>query len=167
VKDRRGNWYSLRVRPYKTPDGTIEGAVITLIDIHELKSEVAEIQKYAEAIVATTREAILVLDAELRVKVLNDAFLETFQVTREETEGREVYELGGGEWNNPKLLRLLREILPKQTEIKDFQVIYDFPRLGRRVMRLNASQIKRAENRPDWILLAFEDITEGRQSKSA
>lgn len=67
----------------------------------------------------------------------------------------------------PELLALLRDILPKQTEIKNFEVRHDFPQLGRRVMSSNARQIKRADGRPDRILLAIEDVSEQRQSKSA
>jgi len=167
VKDRHGKWHSLRIRPYSTAAGKIEGAVITFIDIHELKLEMAESQRYAEAIVATIRESILLLDAELRVKAVNESFLERFRVSREETENRQIYDLGGGAWNIPRLLSLLREILPKQTEIKDFEVAHDFPKLGRRVMSLNARQIKRADNRPDWILLAIEDVTERKRSQRA
>ena len=167
VKDRKGKWHSLRVRPYRTSGDEVEGAVLSLIDIDELKATLADTQRYAEAIVATIREPILVLDVRLQVKALNDAFLKMFRVSQEETEGRIVSELGSGEWNNPELLRLLREILPMKTEIRDFDVVYDFPRLGRRIMRLNASQVKRSENRPDWILLAFEDVTESGQSRSA
>jgi two-component system CheB/CheR fusion protein len=33
VQDRQGRWYSLRLRPYKTMDNRIEGAVMALIDI--------------------------------------------------------------------------------------------------------------------------------------
>lgn len=167
VKDRHGKWHSLRVRPYSTAAGKIEGAVITLIDIHELKLEASESHTYAEAIVATIRESILLLDAELRVKAVNESFLEWFQVSREDTENRQIYDLGDGAWNIPQLLTLLREILPKHTEIKDFEVAHDFPKLGRRVMSLNARQIKRADERPDWILLAIEDVTERKRSQRA
>src|SRR5437899_5002846 len=37
VKDRDGRWHSLRVRPYTTTDNQIDGAMITLEDIHALK----------------------------------------------------------------------------------------------------------------------------------
>ncbi|MGH9745724.1 MAG: chemotaxis protein CheB [Candidatus Acidiferrales bacterium] len=167
VTDRNRRWYSLRVRPYKTSGGKIEGAVIVLIDIHELKAEAIESRKYAEAIGETVRESILVLDAELRVKAVNEAFLGEFQVSREETEGRKLNDLGDGAWNIPKLLALLREILPEKTEVRDFEVDHEFPRLGHRVMSLNGRQIKRADGRLDWILLAFEDVTERRRSRSA
>jgi len=167
VRDRHNRWYSLRVRPYRTAEGKLDGAVIALVDIHELKSEVTECHRYAEAIGATIRESILVLDVDLRVVAVNEAFLAAFHVSREESEGRKIYELGDGAWNIPKLLALLRDILPKQTEIKDFEVTHDFPQLSRRVMSLNARKIKRADGRPDWILLAIEDITEQRQSKTA
>ena len=37
VKDHHGHWYLLRVRPYKTTENKIEGAVLVLIDINQLK----------------------------------------------------------------------------------------------------------------------------------
>ncbi|PYQ29121.1 MAG: chemotaxis protein CheR [Acidobacteria bacterium] len=39
VQDRSGRWYMLRVRPYKTMDNKIDGAVLTLIDIDRLKKK--------------------------------------------------------------------------------------------------------------------------------
>jgi two-component system, chemotaxis family, CheB/CheR fusion protein len=37
VHDKQGHWYSLRIRPYKTPDNRIDGAVIALFDIEPPK----------------------------------------------------------------------------------------------------------------------------------
>jgi two-component system CheB/CheR fusion protein len=37
VRDRAGHWYSLRIRPYRTKDNKIDGAVLALLDIDELK----------------------------------------------------------------------------------------------------------------------------------
>jgi two-component system CheB/CheR fusion protein len=79
VVDRQGRWQSLRVRPYKTSENRIEGAVLTLVDITEPKTEATEARSYAEAIVDTVHESILVLDKELRVKAANNTFFETFE----------------------------------------------------------------------------------------
>jgi two-component system CheB/CheR fusion protein len=37
IQDRQGRWYSLRVRPYRTLDNKIDGAVILLVDIDAMK----------------------------------------------------------------------------------------------------------------------------------
>ncbi len=39
VRDREGHWYSLRVRPYRTRENVINGAVVMLVDINDLKRE--------------------------------------------------------------------------------------------------------------------------------
>ena len=158
VTDAQGRWHSLRVRPYRTGENKIEGAVITLLDIDALKAEAAEARTYAQAIVETVREGILILDSELRVKTANRSFLEMFKVTAEETHDKFLEELGSGQWDIPKLLELLKEILPRQQEVQDFAVEHEFPNLGRRIMLLNARQVQqRAASQ--LILLAIEDVT--------
>jgi two-component system CheB/CheR fusion protein len=37
VQDKEGRWYILRVRPYRTVDNKIEGAVLVLIDVDQFK----------------------------------------------------------------------------------------------------------------------------------
>jgi two-component system, chemotaxis family, CheB/CheR fusion protein len=169
VVDRQGRWQWLRVRPYKTSENRIEGAVLTLVDITEPKTEATEARSYAEAIVDTVRESILVLDTELRVKAANSAFLETFRVSRDETEGRRLPELGDGQWNTPQLLELLDDILQRQTEVRDFEVEHNFPAIGSRTMQLNARLIQRhpEARHPEagaLILLVIEDVTERRRA---
>jgi two-component system, chemotaxis family, CheB/CheR fusion protein len=46
-----------------------------------------EVRIYADRIVNTLREPLLVLDASQRIVSANRSFYRTFQVTREETEG--------------------------------------------------------------------------------
>ncbi len=164
VLDRHGRWHSLRVRPYKTTQGKIEGAVVSLVDIHALKSQATELQIYAEAVVQTIRESLLVLDASLNVRVVNDAFLETFHVSRGDVEDHRIHELGNGQWNVPALLNLLGEILPQERELRNFELTHDFRGIGRRTMRLNARQIRWKETESALILLAIEDITERKQA---
>jgi nitrogen-specific signal transduction histidine kinase len=54
---------------------------------------------YAENIIATLREPFVVLDKSLRVRTANAAFYRDFQVSKEETQGRFVYDLGNGQWD--------------------------------------------------------------------
>ena len=84
------------------------------------------------------------------------------------TEGKLVYQLGDGQWDIPKLKKLLEEILPKDTFFKDYEVDHDFPKIGRKIMVLNARQIfhksaqKDTSPLPPLILLAMEDVTDRR-----
>jgi two-component system CheB/CheR fusion protein len=163
VMDRRGFWNLLRIRPYKTVEGKIEGAVITLFDIDRLKKSMEELEaahKYALRIVDTIKDPLLVLDRDLRVRTANPAFYEKFQVAPHQTEGHSVFELGLGQWNNPDLRRLLEEILPESTQMDNFQVRFDFPHLGPRTMLLSARRMRSREPGQDSILLGIQDATE-------
>lgn len=120
---------------------------------------------YIKTVVDVVREPILILDKEFRIMAANESFYRTFQVERMDTEGKIVYELGNGQWNIPALKKLLEDILPENTFFKGFEVIHEFPFIGRKVMILNARQIHFKEDNisellPPIILLAIEDVTE-------
>jgi len=119
-----------------------------------------EALEYAENIVETVREPLVVLDAGLTVMSVNRSFCQTFEVTPEETEGRLIYELGDFQWDIPALRELLEDILPRKTTFDNFEVEHDFKKIGRRIMLLNARRIYRPTNHIELILLAIEDVTE-------
>ena len=121
---------------------------------------------YAENIVDTVRQPLLVLDAELRVLSANRSFYQTFRVTPQETEGKPLYELENGRWDIPALRPLLAEILPRHTSFQDFEVEQDFTGIGRRTMLLNARTLFRLGNNTESILLAIEDITERKKAEA-
>ncbi len=118
---------------------------------------------YAESIVSTIREPLLILNRNLEVRSANKSFYTKFQTTQEKTEGQLVFDLGNKQWDIPALRKLLEKVLPEKTTIVDFEVEHSFPVLGERVMLLNASCIFRDNNDEQSILLALEDITEQRQ----
>jgi nitrogen-specific signal transduction histidine kinase len=114
---------------------------------------------YIKTVVDIVREPVLILDKDLHVMIANDSFYRAFQVEAKDTENKLVYDLGDGQWNIPALRKLLDEILPKNTFFKGFEVIHEFPAIGRKVMILNARQIH-SKQLPPIILLAMEDVTE-------
>ncbi|MBC7925454.1 MAG: PAS domain S-box protein [Bryobacteraceae bacterium] len=165
VRDRNGYWYSVAVRPYRTLDNRIAGAVITFQDIDPLKRglEAAEgARDYAEGMIETVREPLVVLDADLRVLRATTAFYQTFLTSREETEGRFVYDLGNSQWDLPRLRELLGAALFRSEHFYDFEVRHEFPHIGPRLMRLNARRISRPDAQR-MLLLAIEDVTERRE----
>src|SRR3984893_18265218 len=65
------------------------------------------------------------------------SFYETFQVAREDTQGRLLYTLGDGQWDIPALRTLLDKVLPEEWVLEGFEVEHEFPKIGRRTMLLN------------------------------
>jgi two-component system CheB/CheR fusion protein len=166
VQTRSGMWYTMRILPYRTLDNVIEGAVINFVDITVRKHMEAELReahiRLAEAIAATVREPLLVLDAGLRVVSASPAFFRTFKVTPDVSLGRVLYDLGNGQWGIPALRKLLEEILPHITMSNDVEVTHEFEQIGWRIMRLNARCIFSEADQSKLILLAIEDITDCR-----
>ncbi|HZI12869.1 MAG TPA: chemotaxis protein CheB [Myxococcus sp.] len=161
VQDGEGHWFQLRLRPYKTLDQRIDGAVITVLDIDRLKrggDEARRAHALTQAILDTLREPFLLLDASLRVLSASPAFYKAFQVTRAQTEGRRVYELGNGQWDIPRLRELLEEILPRDSEMRDFFVEHTFEHVGPRRMLLNARRLANGHEHTECILLSIEDV---------
>jgi PAS domain S-box-containing protein len=126
---------------------------------------VEDIQTYAQNIVDTVREPLLILDTTLRVQSANRAFYQAFQVSPAETEGRLIYELGNGQWDIPDLRTLLEDIVPKSSVFDDFELEHTFPVIGRRVMLLNARKLQ-AGHHGELLVLAMEDVTERRRSEA-
>ena len=127
---------------------------------------VEDIQDYAQNIVDTVREPLLILDATLRVRSANRAFYQTFHVSPGETEGRLIYELGNGQWDIPDLRTLLEDIVPKSSVFDDFELDHTFPAIGRRVMLLNARKLQ-AGHHGELLVLAMGDVTERKQAEEA
>jgi PAS domain-containing protein len=115
------------LRPYVTED-RIDGVIAILVDVEAIKRA----QAYQESIVATTREPLLVLDADLRIRTANVAFLTAFQTTLDRTEGRLLYERGDGEWDIPELRELLERIHLDDKPISDFSIDRHFARSSQR-----------------------------------
>jgi two-component system, chemotaxis family, CheB/CheR fusion protein len=139
--------------------------VISFTDITHSKraaDRVNEARIYAEGIVHTVRQPLLVLDGDLRVQSANPAFYELFHVTPAQTEGQLVYELGSGQWDIPKLRTLLEEVLPKGQAFSDIEIAHEFPESGLRCMLLNGRKLSQEGNHEELILLAIEDITDKR-----
>ncbi len=174
VQDQQGRWYRLSIRPYYTMDKKIEGAVITLVDINELKLNLLRLnqsQDLIQGILGSMGEALLVLDRDLRVKMVNQAFYKTFQMPPDRTVGNLVYELGEREWDIPELRRLLEDILPRDTSFQNLLVEHDFPGIGPMTLLLNGTRITRDRDQAlageDLILLTIANITELQKTKES
>jgi chemotaxis methyl-accepting protein methylase/PAS domain-containing protein len=162
VKHRDGLWYLARILAYRTTDNSIDGVVIAFIDITEQKSAQEALQDaliYAEGIVETVREPLIVLDADLRVVTANMSFYQVFKTSRGDVEKKRFFDIGNRQWNIPALREHLEKILPDSVLLENFEVACDFPELGHKRMLLNARRIHQKGQQTRLILLAIEDIT--------
>jgi two-component system, chemotaxis family, CheB/CheR fusion protein len=161
ARNKEGQSYLSRIMPYRTVDNLVDGVVITFTDITETKKALAqqEMLEYLTSIVATVRDPLVVLDADLKVITASRSFYQSFKVQPESTEGVLLYELGNGQWNIPSLRQLLEKILSSNASFQDFAVEHNFPEIGHKKMLLNARKLHRQGVDTDRILLAIEDTT--------
>jgi two-component system cell cycle sensor histidine kinase PleC len=132
-------------------------------ELAETRTAGDDAREYAESMINTVREPLLVLDQDLRVVTASRSFYRVFKVNPGETVGQLIYDLGNRQWNIPRLRELLETILPQKATFDNYEVEHDFTTIGRRIMLLNARQIQRASGKERIILLAIEDITERRE----
>ncbi|WP_310489105.1 PAS domain-containing protein [Chamaesiphon sp. VAR_69_metabat_338] len=167
VQDRAGHWYSLRIRPYRTSDNRIDGVTIGLIDIDTFKRSAAIVEAardYANAIVETVRQPLLVLDANLCVMRANQCFYESFGLPPDRTERQSIFELEQRVWDLPSLRSLLAAVRDRDTDFQDFEMTQTLPSQASRMLLLNARKI-RDDRQEHSILLSIEDITDRRRTE--
>ncbi len=168
VRNRQGRHFFLRVKPYLTIDNKVDGVVLVLVDVTELKRTEAEIRTartYAEAIIRTTRDPLIILRSDFRVNTASEAFYQWFATTREQTEGRSFFELENGAWKIPRLRSLLQDVARQNSFFKDFEFTHRFRHLGRRTLLLNARKLEHGDGSAPMILLTVEDITARHQAE--
>jgi two-component system CheB/CheR fusion protein len=163
VLTNEGRTYFMRILPYRTGEGRIEGVVVTFNDTSQVR-EMREFKAawgFAKNIAETIREPLLALDRDLKVIWANRSFYRIFRMDGEETEGRRIFEIGNGQWDIPPLRELLLDIIPNKKQLEDFEVVQELPQLGKRRILLNARKIIEAEEAAiPLILLAMEDVTD-------
>lgn len=170
VRDREGRWFMFRARPYLTLDSKVDGVVIVLSDIDALKhseQEISAARDYAQAILRTTRDALIVLDSSLRVEQANEAFYEFFGITVEHAVGRSVLEIGAGQLNKPALQRMLSDLIPSDRPFVDFAITDDFPGRGVRNVAVTARRVLNSDGASDRILVVVADVTERQRAEAA
>lgn len=159
VRDRQGRFLSLHVRPYKNLENRIDGAVLALFDIDTMRrhsSEARLAHDFATAVVATVHEPVVILDADLRVTMVNEAFERRFGVSAAEAAGRRLYEVGDGRWSAPGVRRLLEELLPAQQRVENFVVEHTDGDATARELLVNARRLEADDGRDAVLLIAVD-----------
>jgi two-component system CheB/CheR fusion protein len=159
VRTRGNAWYLARIQPYRTLDDVLEGVVLTLVplsDVKQMQHELLKARELAEAIVDTIREPIIVVDGALRVVSASRSFYQRFRVAPEETVGHRLYDLGNHQWDIPALRELLETVLPRHRSFDAFKVVHEFPDLGLCAMLVSARRVIGTKGNTELILLTID-----------
>lgn len=111
------------------------------------------------AIVDTIHEPFLVLDSDLRIIVASRSFYEKFQVTKEDTQGRLFYEIGDRQYDIPALRHFLKNIIPEHAVMKEYKIVHDFVKIGKRTLFLSAREVVYENSGRKHLLLTIGDVT--------
>jgi two-component system CheB/CheR fusion protein len=161
VEDQDGHVFSLRIRPYKNVENKIDGAILTLVDVSTGRDSAAELQlarATTEALLAAVSTPILVLSSDLKVRRANQAFYDRFKTSAGQTEGRVVYELDGGRWQNDGWRQMLEQALPGQASVDGFVINQPADGSGARTLTVDGRRIAPGSRTPGIILLAIRDV---------
>ncbi|QIA07111.1 sensor histidine kinase [Draconibacterium halophilum] len=134
-------------------------------ELIEKEAQAREAREYAENIISTVREPLVILDDDLRVVSASQFFYTTFEVTPKETVGKLLYELGNKQWNIPMLKNLLSKILPEKSLVENYEIEHQFEKIGYKIMLLNARELLQEKDKKRRILLSIQDITQRRQAE--
>ncbi|PWR73711.1 chemotaxis protein CheB [Methanospirillum lacunae] len=170
IQTTDNRWFLVRILPYRTLKNVIDGVVLSFIDINNRKraeEEAVRSREYAENIIDTIREPLLVLDNDLTVISVSQSYYQMFLTSPVETEGKNLIEIGNSQWSIPHLIALLHTIVPEKTSFEDVTVNVNIPGIGEKTLILNARCIWNKKGGQNLILLAMEDVSELKRTKEA
>lgn len=124
-------------------------------------------RRYADAIVESVSQPLLVLDENLRILRANQAYYAELRESRETTEGRLWSEIDNGHWDVSPLREQLDALVTRGEPMVRCEMLHDFPFRGSRVLSLGARRIPGDGERGELILLSIEDVTERRARSDA
>lgn len=126
-----------------------------------LNEQLTEAKEFAEAIVSTIHEPLIVLDKKFKVRSANKAFLDLFRIGgMGDIKGMPFFALDEGQWNVPDLRKLLEDVLFNTSRLENQEFSQNFSRIGKRTLLLNTSEIIRNGTEERLILVAMVDVTE-------
>ena len=155
VRDRQGHWFSLQIRPYKNLENRIDGAVLALFDVDAVRRHTDEVRDLCGGILESVHEPLVILDLALRVSMVNQAFERQFSLSREELQGRFLYDYAASRWSSTSLRRLLEEELPKHGHVQDFPLDDGVSVDGDTHLVASARRVVNEDDRASFIVLSL------------
>ncbi len=163
VQASNGHWYLLRMVPYRTARNIIDGLVLTYLNIHAYKCATEDLRKaqlYAESIVDTITEPLLIVDTNLRVVTANQSFYRWFKGERDEVERHPINRILGGQFNHPRLRTALEKVFVEKTGLEEVALEVESLLYGTRSWRVAMHLVESSQDRASLILLKSSTMTD-------
>jgi two-component system CheB/CheR fusion protein len=165
VQTKDGHWFKLKIIPYRTVENVIDGVVITFNDIHaqkivqeklrNLTKEAQASQEYAESIVDTVREPLLIVDQDLIIRSANVSFAKAFGTSSGNIRGHRLGEVLDGALNLPPLIDRLKQLSTEDTDLEDLTAEIAVPALGKTMFDITARKLLAPSGSSTRILVSF------------
>ncbi|MEO7119939.1 MAG: CheR family methyltransferase, partial [Ginsengibacter sp.] len=133
-------------------------------ELYDRNDQLNQARIYAEAVLTTIFEPLLVLTPDFRIKSANQAFYKTFSIAEKETLGKVIFELQDNGWDIPGLKEKLVNLRKHKVAAAEWEITWIFPVIGKRSICFNAKPIPEESGR-EMILLALDDITLRKQAE--
>lgn len=165
VQDREGKWFLMRVRPYRTSDNKIEGLVLVLLDIDQLRSSqqsMLEARDFAQSVLESVPVPVVVLSRDCTVRTVNTEFRELTQMSVRELTGRSLPDLMQHLWGLEGISGRLEGLLESNV-LESFELEHRSTTSDRKTLLIKAQALSTGGDRV--LLLMMEDITLRRQAE--
>lgn len=153
-------WWSVRIRPYKTLDHKIDGAVIGLFHVDSIETTSfygGDAYKFAAAMAGISDSPIMVLNKHLEVRAVNNALCDVFKINTGDIAGHPLDELATYRWDVSGLRAFLEGPLKGSESDHGFQMELDFLPTGRAPVRLSGRRILLDDKSDEIIMLGFNE----------
>ena len=168
IGDGAGSWFSLSIGCHKA-NQNINGAVLTLTNVtafRESLERAIEEREYTKAVINTIADALVIVDADLRIQGANQAFYALFRTSRELSQGAAFDQLGSGDWDIPRLHSLIDGSSASDDYLGSLECDQELA-AGRRTLLLNARRLNRGGQAGQITLITIQDITERKNAMEA
>jgi len=166
IRAETGAWYLRSVTPYRIYTGQTAGAVVTFADVSGMKQaelEAVTARRYAETVVDTIRDPVVVLNADLTIVSANTAFLGAFNLTARAVTGRALRDLASPPLTQPRLMEVLAEPPAEPGPTNYVELEWEQPSGGKRIWRAAVRHFQMPSASRPLILVSLQDITDERR----
>ena len=162
-------WFVVRISPHARVDREVTGTVLTFTDVTAFRASIDQAiyeREFTKAILNTVADPLIVLGADQRIQTGNYAFYTMFGVSRDQTHGLPLCELGSGISELAPFRMQLKEMLAVSPAPKPVEVDNVFTVKGRRTLIVDAHPLSFPGHSERRILVTFRDITERKQAEA-
>jgi len=163
-------WFVVRICPYTNADRQVTGTVLTFTNVTAFRAGIDQAiyeRECTKAIVNTVADPLVVLSADQRIQSGNRAFYTMFGVSRDETHGVPLCDLGNGAFDLAPLRTQLEEMLAGSRAFQPVEADHVFTGNGQRTLMLDAHPLSFPGHSERRVLVTFHDITARKQAEAA